>query len=118
MIAAVICTLFGELDVHRCPREHELGCPLDREVNSVVYRVPLLFTPQAEGGFTVTSPVPPEFVIEGDSLEEAHANVRDALAAVIELYADQNRVLPKTEARNSSCGCSAAWSGWSAFDSA
>jgi antitoxin HicB len=60
----------------------------------VLYRVPLLYTPQPEGGFTVTSPLLPELVTEGDTLEEAHANVRDALAAVIELYADQNRVLP------------------------
>jgi antitoxin HicB len=60
----------------------------------VLYRIPLLFTPQPEGGFTVTSPLLPELVTEGNTLEEAHANVRDALAAAIELYADQNRPLP------------------------
>ena len=52
-------------------------------------RIPLVFTPQPEGGFTVTSPVLPELLTEGDSLEEAYANVQDAPAAVIELYADQ-----------------------------
>jgi antitoxin HicB len=57
-------------------------------------RVPLVFSPQPEGGFTVTSPVLPEFVTEGDTLEDAYANVSDALAAVIELYADQQRALP------------------------
>ena len=57
-------------------------------------RVPLVFTPQPEGGFTVTSPVLPELITEGDSLEEAYANVSDALAAVIELYEDQGRALP------------------------
>jgi antitoxin HicB len=57
-------------------------------------RVPLVFAPQPEGGFTVTSPVLPELVTEGDSLEEAYANVADALAAVIELYAEQGRPLP------------------------
>ncbi len=57
-------------------------------------RIPLVFTPQPEGGFTVTSPVLPEFVTEGDTLEEAYANVSDALAAVIELYAEQGRALP------------------------
>jgi antitoxin HicB len=56
--------------------------------------VPLLFSPQPEGGFTVTSPVLPELVTEGDTLEEAFANARDALAAVIELYADEGRQLP------------------------
>ena len=61
-------------------------------------RIPLVFTPQPEGGFTVTSPVLPELVTEGDTLEEAYSNVTDALAAVIELYADQGRDLPPTTA--------------------
>jgi antitoxin HicB len=59
-----------------------------------MYRVPLVFTPQPEGGYTVTSPVLPELLTEGDSLEEAQANVRDAFEAVVELYADQGRSLP------------------------
>ena len=59
-----------------------------------MYRVPLVFTPQLEGGYTVTSPVLPELVTEGDTLEEAHANVRDAFDAVTELYADEGRTLP------------------------
>lgn len=42
----------------------------------------------------MTSPVLPELVTEGDTIEEAFANVRDALAAVIELYQDENRPLP------------------------
>ena len=58
-------------------------------------RIPLLFTPQPEGGFTVTSPALPELLTEGDTLEDAYANVGDALAAVIELYADQGRALPQ-----------------------
>jgi antitoxin HicB len=60
-------------------------------------RVPLVFTPQPEGGFTVTSPVLPELITEGDSLDEAYGNVTDALAAVIELYAEQGRPLQGPE---------------------
>jgi antitoxin HicB len=59
-------------------------------------KVPLVFSPQPEGGFTVTSPVLPELLTEGDTLEEAHANVADALAAVLELYAEQDRPLPQS----------------------
>lgn len=55
----------------------------------------MIFSPQPEGGFTVTSPVLPELVTEGNSLEEAFVNVRDALAAVIELYAEEGRPLPE-----------------------
>jgi antitoxin HicB len=60
----------------------------------MLYRVPLLLSPQAEGGFTVTSPLLPELVTEGDTVEEALANIHDALAAVIEAYEDLGRELP------------------------
>jgi antitoxin HicB len=57
-------------------------------------RVPLFFAPQAEGGFTVTCPALPELVTDGDTLAEAFSNAQDALAAVVELYADEGRPLP------------------------
>jgi antitoxin HicB len=60
----------------------------------MIRRLPLIFTPQPEGGFTVTSPIFPELVTEGDTLEEAFANVRDALPAVFEIYAEEGRALP------------------------
>ena len=60
----------------------------------MLYKIPLVLTPQPEGGFTVTSPLLPELVTEGDTAEEAIVNVRDALAAVIETYQDLNRALP------------------------
>ena len=59
------------------------------------YKIPLVLTPQPEGGYTVTSPLLPELVTEGDTVEEALANVRDALAAVIETYDDLGRRLPQ-----------------------
>ena len=59
-------------------------------------KLPLIFSPQPEGGFTVTSPVLPELLTEGDTLGEAYANVSDALAAVLELYAEQGRSLPES----------------------
>jgi antitoxin HicB len=54
----------------------------------MLVKIPLLLEPQPEGGFTVTSPLLPELVTEGDTAEEALENVRDALAAVIEAYQD------------------------------
>jgi antitoxin HicB len=57
-------------------------------------RIPLVFVPQPEGGFTVTCPILPELVTEGDTLEEAYSNVPDALSAVFELYGEQGRSLP------------------------
>ena len=59
-----------------------------------LYKLPLVLTPQPEGGYTVTSPALPELVTEGDSVEEAVENVKDALVAVIESYEDMGRELP------------------------
>jgi len=60
------------------------------------YKIPLVLAPQPEGGYTVTSPLVPELITEGDTVEEALANVHDALAAVIETYEDLGRRLPQS----------------------
>ena len=62
----------------------------------VDYIVPLVMTPQPEGGYTVTSPLLPELITEGISIRDATENVKDALAAVIELYEELGRSLPET----------------------
>jgi antitoxin HicB len=61
---------------------------------SNIYKVPLILELQPEGGFTVTSPVLPEVITEGDDLEEVMANVQDAVKAVVELYEDLGKALP------------------------
>ncbi|MBI2300255.1 MAG: type II toxin-antitoxin system HicB family antitoxin [Armatimonadetes bacterium] len=59
------------------------------------YKIPLVLAPQPDGGYTVTSPMLPELVTEGDTVEEALDHVRDALAAVVEIYTDLGRELPR-----------------------
>ena len=54
-----------------------------------VFQVPL--TPAPEGGYTVTSPLLPELMTEGDTIEETIENVRDALQAALETYEDLNQ---------------------------
>ena len=60
----------------------------------MLYKLPLVFSPQPEGGYTVTSPVLPGLVTEGDTIEEGLANARDALAALVEVYQYLGRQLP------------------------
>ena len=60
----------------------------------MLYKLPLVLSPQPEGGFTVTCPVLPGLITEGDTVEEALFNVRDALAAVLEIYEDLGRPWP------------------------
>ncbi len=58
----------------------------------MIDKLPLIFDPQPEGGFTVTSPLLPELVTEGDTFEDALENVKDALAAVIGGYQKTGRL--------------------------
>lgn len=60
----------------------------------MIARIPLVLAPQPEGGFTVTSPVLPELITEGESMSEALANAHDAFAAVVEIHEDRGRPLP------------------------
>jgi antitoxin HicB len=59
-----------------------------------IYKISLMLTAQPEGGYTVTSPVPPELMTEGDTVAEALAHVPDALVAVVELYEDLSKPVP------------------------
>lgn len=59
----------------------------------MIARIPLLLEPQPEGGYTVTSPLLPELITEGDTLSEAMANAEDALAVVLEIYEDEGRYI-------------------------
>ncbi len=60
----------------------------------MIARIPLVLDPQPEGGYTVTSPLLPELITEGETVSEALANAEDAFAAVMEIYEDTGRPLP------------------------
>lgn len=61
---------------------------------SAIYKLPLILDPQPEGGFTVTCPVLPELITEGDTPQEALENVSDALSALLEAYEFLKRPIP------------------------
>jgi antitoxin HicB len=63
---------------------------------SATYKLPLVLEPQPEGGYTVTCPLLPELVTEGDTIDEALENVKDALAAILEAYEQLGRPVPPT----------------------
>ena len=60
----------------------------------MIARIPLLLEPQPEGGYTVTSPLLPELITEGDTIAEALVNAEDAFSIVLEIYEDEGRPLP------------------------
>ena len=62
----------------------------------LVYFAALL--PEDDGGYSVTFPDVPGAISQGDTLEEAVANAREALELMLEADAEEDRPLP--EARN------------------
>ncbi|HLE96133.1 MAG TPA: type II toxin-antitoxin system HicB family antitoxin [Candidatus Thermoplasmatota archaeon] len=57
-------------------------------------RWPVYLEPQPEGGFTVTCPALPGCISEGDTKEEALANIREAIGLVLEVMVDRAPVPP------------------------
>jgi antitoxin HicB len=51
--------------------------------------------PQPEGGYTVLVPALPEVVTEGDTREEALANAREAIEAVLAMYRQEGWEIPE-----------------------
>ena len=59
-----------------------------------IYKLPLVLEPQPEGGYTVTCPLLPELITEGDTVQEALNNANDALAAIVEAFKELGQPLP------------------------
>jgi predicted RNase H-like HicB family nuclease len=58
------------------------------------YSFTVLFEPAEEGGYVATCPALPGLVTEGDTLEEARANARDAIHGYLESLAKDGAPLP------------------------
>ena len=50
--------------------------------------------PQKEGGYTVTAPALPGCISEGDTLEEALKNIKDAIEGYLFVMAKHKRQVP------------------------
>jgi antitoxin HicB len=58
------------------------------------HRFTINLHPQPEGGYSVLVPALPEVVTEGDTREEALAHAREAIEAILLLYAEEGRAIP------------------------
>ena len=56
------------------------------------------FRPEPEGGYTVRCAAFPELVTNGRTLEEARAMAREALELCLEVYRDEGRPIPVSDA--------------------
>lgn len=58
------------------------------------YSFTVLFEPAEEGGYVVTCPALPGLVTEGDTLDDARANARDAIQGYLDSLAKDGQPLP------------------------
>lgn len=73
--------------------------PRDR-IRSSAYTYTVLFEPAREGGYTVTVPMLPGVVTEGDTLREARLRVREAIAGYLKVLRKHGQPVPvEREAR-------------------
>lgn len=55
----------------------------------------IILEPEKDGGYSVHCPVLPGCVSQGDSLEEALANIREAIEGILALRQKRGMVIPK-----------------------
>jgi antitoxin HicB len=58
------------------------------------YSFSIVLEPQKEGGFTVLVPALPEVVTEGDTEQEALANAKEAIRAIVSYRRDHGIPIP------------------------
>ena len=71
-----------------------------RRKHETLYKLPLVLEPQPEGGYTVTCPLLPELLTEGETAQEALGNLPDALAALLDAYRRLGRPVPAALKQN------------------
>ncbi len=63
-----------------------------------ILKYDVVFEEQLEGGYTVTVPSLPGCISEGDTFEEAKANIEDAIKLYLEDLAEDGEEIPQENA--------------------
>lgn len=58
------------------------------------YSLPLVLTPEDDGGYSVVCPFLPGAVSQGDTIDETISNAKEALGLLIETYQTENMKIP------------------------
>ena len=64
-------------------------------VKATVYTYTVLFDPAAEGGYTVTVPMLPGVITEGDTLKEARSRVKEAIRGYLKVLRKHHEPIPR-----------------------
>ena len=63
-------------------------------VKGTIYTYTVLFEPAVEGGYTVTVPLLPGVITEGDTIREARTRVREAIAGYLKVLRKHGERVP------------------------
>ena len=66
-----------------------------RAIRSTVYTYTVLFEPAVEGGYTVSVPMLPGVITEGDTLAEARERVREAIRGYLKVLQKRGESIPR-----------------------
>ena len=64
-------------------------------IEVIRYNLTLVFEPDPHGGYVVNCEELPELITEGDTLDEAFANAKDAFETILDAYKRISRELPE-----------------------
>jgi antitoxin HicB len=95
---SVIMTEGERKDTHfyKFSRLSIIGLVIAREARQVrELRYTVIFEPAEEGGYTVTVPALPGCISEGDTIEEARMNIREAIEGYIESLQAHGEPIPE-----------------------
>jgi antitoxin HicB len=70
------------------------GTHSGKVVKSTVYTYTAVFEPAIEGGYTVTVPMLPGVITEGDTLAEARSRVKEAIAGYVKVLRKHRQRVP------------------------
>ena len=65
-------------------------------IEVIRYNLTLVFEPDPDGGYVVNCEELPELITEGDTLDEAFANAKDAFETILDAYKRIGRKLPES----------------------
>ena len=66
-----------------------------KTIRSAVYSYTAFFEPAVEGGYTVTVPMLPGVITEGDTLAEARARVKEAVQGYLIVLRKRGEPIPR-----------------------
>lgn len=73
---------------------------MNKKITAKILRYSAIFEPCEEGGFTVSVPKLPGLVTEGDTYEQAKANVEDAIKGYLEILTEAGEAIPDPDSRS------------------